>query len=160
MLGKRLSEFARRRGWEWRFTNLDANPFGMRFFGASNPVVGSALKLPFADGQFDLVVASQMTHHLSDEETVTHWREAWRVTRGGIFISDLHRNAGFYTMIWLTTLALFASPAFREDALVSVKRGFRRGEWRELVKKAEIPGAKVWLYYGTRLILQARKDRS
>jgi len=45
----------------------------------------------------------------------------------------------------------------REDALISVKRGFHRAEWRELAAQAEISGAEVWLYYGTRLVLQARK---
>ena len=64
-------------------------------------VIGSALQLPFADNSFDLVIASQMTHHLTDEEVVRHWRESWRVTRDGIFICDLHRNAGFYSLLWL-----------------------------------------------------------
>jgi SAM-dependent methyltransferase len=157
LLGKRLSEFARRRGWEWRFTNLDANPLGLRDGGAPNPVVASALNLPFPDGEFDLVVASQMTHHLSDAQVVTHWREAWRVTRDGLFISDLHRNAWFYVTLWLTMLALRSNRSLRKDGLISVKRGFRRPEWREMAKQAEIPQAKIWLFFGTRIVLQARK---
>ena len=83
LLGKRLTEWAGRRGWDWRFTNLDANPLALKIGNRPDSVVGSALQLPFADGSFDLVVASQMTHHLTDEQIVTHWREAWRVTRGG-----------------------------------------------------------------------------
>jgi SAM-dependent methyltransferase len=157
LLGKRLSDFARRRGWDWRFTNLDSNPFGLRDGNAPNPVVGSALKLPFADGEFDLVVASQMTHHLSNADAVAHWREAWRVTRDGLFISDLHRNAWFYVMLWLTMLPLRFNRSLRKDALISVKRGFRRSEWREMANQAGISGVKIWLYFGTRIVLQARK---
>jgi len=115
------------------------------------------LQLPFADGSFDLVVASQMTHHLADEQVVQHWREAWRVTRDAMFICDLHRNAGLYAMLWLTLRLMRVSDLVRADGLISVKRGFRRREWRELAGRAEIPGAKVWLYYGTRIGLQARK---
>jgi SAM-dependent methyltransferase len=159
LLGERLSAWAKRRGWEWRFTNLDAHPIGRPSAGMARNVTGSALELPFADGSFDLVVASQMTHHLTDAEVVRHWREAWRVTRDGIFICDLHRNAGFYALLWLALRLTGVSRIVREDGLISVKRGFRRREWRELAARADIPDAKVWLYYGTRVGLQARKKK-
>ena len=109
LLGERLSAWAQRRGWDWRFTNLDANPVALKSGGTAKSVTGSALQLPFADSSFDLVVASQMTHHLTDEEVVQHWREAWRVTRDAMFICDLHRNAGLYAMLWLTMRVMRAS---------------------------------------------------
>jgi SAM-dependent methyltransferase len=160
LLGKTLTEWAQRRGWQWRFTNLDNNPLALKIGGQPHGVVGSALQLPFADGSFDLVVASQMTHHLTDEQVVTHWREAWRVTRDAIFICDLHRNAGLYALVWLTLHLMRANPTVLEDGLISVRRGFRLNEWRELAARAEIPAASVWRYHGTRTVLQARKQTS
>jgi SAM-dependent methyltransferase len=157
LLGKQLTEWACRRGWDWRFTNLDANPLALKIGNRPDSVVGSALQLPFANGSFDLVVASQMTHHLTDGQIVTHWREAWRVTRGAVFFCDLHRNAGLYAMLWLGMHWLRVNRTIHNDGLISVRRGFRRGEWRELAARAEIPEAKIWLYYGTRIVLQARK---
>ena len=157
LLGRQLAAWAQQRGWDWHFTNLDANPVALKSGNGANHVTGSAMELPFADGRFDLVVASQMTHHLADAEIVRHWREAWRVTRDGIFICDLHRNAGLFAFLWLTLRLIHADRNLRGDALISVKRGFRRREWRQLAARAEIPGAKVWLFYGTRIVLQARK---
>jgi len=157
LLGKRLSSWARRRGWDWGFTDLDAHPVQLNPGDTAKTVTGSALELPFADGSFDLVVASQMTHHLTDEQVVRHWREAWRVTRDAMFICDLHRNAGLYAMLWLSLRLMRVSRTLREDALISVKRGFLRCEWLEMSARAEIPDAKVGLYYGTRIVLQARK---
>lgn len=157
LLGEKLSAWAQRCGWDWRFTNLDANPVHLKSGNAAATVTGSALQLPFAGGSFDLVVASQMTHHLTDGQVVQHWREAWRVTRDALFICDVHRNAGLYAMLWITTLLLRTGRPLREDALISVKRGFRLREWRELAARAEIPNAEVWLYFGTRIVLQARK---
>lgn len=157
LLGKKLTDWARRRGWQWRFTNLDTNPVALKIGDQPSGVVGSALQLPFADGSFDLVVASQMTHHLTDEQVVTHWREAWRVTRDAIFICDLHRNAGLYTLVWLTLHLMRVDPTVLEDALISVRRGFRRSEWRGRAARAGIPQASIWRYYGTRIVLQARK---
>jgi 2-polyprenyl-3-methyl-5-hydroxy-6-metoxy-1,4-benzoquinol methylase len=157
-LGKKLSAWAREQGWNWHFTNLDLNPVVLKSCPPADPVVGSALDLPFANGSFDLVIASQMTHHLTNAEITTHWREAWRVSNDAIFICDIHRNAGLYALLWLTTLLLGTERSVREDALISVKRGFHQGEWRELAARAGIPKASVWLYYGTRIVLQARKS--
>jgi SAM-dependent methyltransferase len=158
LLGKTLTEWARRQGWNWHFTNLDNNPLALKIGGQPDCVVGSALQLPFADGSFDLVVASQMTHHLTDEQVVTHWREAWRVTRDAIFICDLHRNALLYTLVWLALHMMRAEANVLEDGLISVRRGFRLGEWRGLAAQAGIAGASIWRYHGTRIVLQARKN--
>jgi SAM-dependent methyltransferase len=157
-LGRELSQWAARRGWTWRFTNLDTNEVALRLGNRPGAVNGNALALPFANGSFDLVITSQMTHHLTDPEIIIHWREAARVTRDGLFFCDLHRNVGLYAMLWLTTRLLGASRHVREDALISVKRGFRCNEWRVLAAQAELRNARVWIFYGTRIVLQARKS--
>jgi 2-polyprenyl-3-methyl-5-hydroxy-6-metoxy-1,4-benzoquinol methylase len=157
LLGRVLSDWAGRRGWDWRFTNLDLNPLPLPRADRARIVAGSALALPFTDGRFDLVVASQMTHHLTDEEVVRHWREAWRVTRDAMFICDLHRNAGFYALLGPALRLLGVGSHLRQDGMISVRRGFRRREWLELAARAEIPAPQVWVYYGTRIGLQARK---
>jgi SAM-dependent methyltransferase len=156
-LGRELSEWARKRGWDWQFTNLDANAAGLRDGKACRPVVASALELPFPNASFDVVLASQMTHHLTDKQVVIHLREAWRVTREGLMLADLHRNPGLYAMLWLCPRFLGVSREVREDALISVKRGFRLGELRLLANRAGLNHSRVWLYYGTRILLQARK---
>ena len=156
-LGKKLTTWADQRGWRWRFTNLDTNLLALKLGGERRAVVGSALALPFRDANFDLVVASQMTHHLTDEQIVMHLREAWRVTRDALFICDLHRNAGFYAALCLLLPFMRIGQSLRDDALLSVKRAFHLGEWRVLANVANVSGAKIWLYYGTRIVLQARR---
>src|SRR6266853_248860 len=122
-------------------------------------VTGSLLELPFPDNHFDVVIASQVTHHLGDEaEVVQHFREAWRVTREGLLLNDLHRNPALYGLVWLSVRMAGLSAAMRNDALVSVRCGWWIKEWRELAAQAGIPDARVWLYFGSRIILQARKD--
>lgn len=157
LLGRRLSAWAKRQDWRWRFTSLDTNPLALKLGAAPRSVAASALALPFADGSFDVVVASQMTHHLTDAQIVTHLREAWRVTREALLICDLHRNAGLYALLWGSTRLMGIGQAVREDALISVQRGFYLGDLRALAERAGIPGAQAWLYFGTRVVLQARK---
>jgi hypothetical protein len=157
-LGNELTDWAVKRGWDWRIINLDNNLLAMRLNGGPANIVASAVCLPFRDRSFDVVLASQMTHHLmSDVEVCQHFREAWRVTRDLVFINDLHRNPGLYVALWLL-MRMWRYPAhFRADGLLSVKRGWRVGEWRSLARRAGIPNPRVWLYAGARVMLQARK---
>lgn len=157
-LGDALSLWAAERGWHWRFTNLDLNQQAMRLNPRANWVVGCALALPFCDQSFDVVVASQMTHHLVTEEQVCrHFSEAWRVTRQALFVNDLHRNAILYAALWVLLRVRRFPKHFRDDGLLSVRRGWRVREWQTLAKRAGIPNARVWLYGGARLLLQARR---
>lgn len=159
LLGNLLADWAKeKRGWNWSLTNLDFNPSALSLNERGRNVAGSVLALPFRDQSFDLVIASQMTHHLSDEEVVQHLREAWRVTRQGIFFSDLHRGPVLYGLLWLMFCVRRFPKHFRADGLLSVKRGFRIGELKSMTHQAGITDARVWLHAGTRVILQAKRN--
>jgi SAM-dependent methyltransferase len=148
--------WSKRQGWDWRVTSLDVS-FPALCLANGAAVCGSVCRLPFRELSFDVVIASQMAHHLADDaQVVQHLREAWRVTRDALLLNDLHRNAALYALLWLLLRAGGFSRTVREDGLLSVRRGWRVGEWRELAEQAGIP-ARVWLYCGARVILQARK---
>lgn len=151
-LGDTLEGWATARGWSWTVTSLDANPHCL-VLGRRPVVLGSALALPFADRSFDVVMATTMTHHLSDEQTVIHFREAGRVARRLVVIVDLHRNPLFAAAVW-ALLALWRAPRhFREDGVLSVRRGWRVGEWRCLAAKAGLTGAQVRVLAGMQQVL-------
>ncbi len=158
-LGQHLALSAAKRGWVWTVTNLDLNPLALQLNPGGRNVAGSVLNLPFPDGSFDVVIASQMTHHLATEQQVErHFAEAWRVTREILYFHDLHRNAVLLALVWLSTRAFRLSPAIRADGTTSVRRGWRVAEWKRLAAQAGISNARVWLYFGTRIILQAQKN--
>src|SRR3974390_1237352 len=54
--------------------------------------VADALRLPFADGSFDLVSCNLFAHHLAPEEVGQFTREALRVCRTAFLINDLIRD--------------------------------------------------------------------
>src|ERR1041385_6174334 len=91
-LGTELRVWAKRRDWNWSVTNLDHNLAALRLNPTAPNIPASATALPFHDDSFDLVIASQMAHHLADEQVIQLLRESWRVARTAIFISDLHRS--------------------------------------------------------------------
>jgi 2-polyprenyl-3-methyl-5-hydroxy-6-metoxy-1,4-benzoquinol methylase len=156
-LAEQLERWAKHRNWDWRVTSLDRSFSALALGAHRRRVVGSVCALPFPDDSFDVVISSQMAHHLTDAEVVQHFREAWRVTRDGVFLTDTHRNTGALCMVWALLRMLKATPEFLSDGLQSVRRGWRVGEWQRLAQEAAIPSPRVWLYYGSRVMLQARK---
>lgn len=157
-LGRTLTDWAARRGWTWRVVNLDMNPAALVLNGSGRNIAGSVLVLPFQDESFDVVIASQMTHHLDDADVPRHLREAWRVARRALLISDLHRNAALYFGLWLVFLVSRFPKSFRNDGFLSVERAWRVHELRALAQTAGLPNARVHLYFGARTILQAIKS--
>ncbi|HYG23959.1 MAG TPA: methyltransferase domain-containing protein [Verrucomicrobiae bacterium] len=157
LLGRTLERWASNRGWKWKFTNLDVNPGALALNPGARNVVGSALALPFDDRSFDVVIGSQMTHHFSDEEVVIHLREAWRVARLAICLTDLQRSALLYLVVRMMFLLARFPGHFQQDGLLSVKRGFRMDELQRFAEAAKISSPQVFSYYGMRLILQAKK---
>jgi ubiquinone/menaquinone biosynthesis C-methylase UbiE len=157
-LGETLTHWAAGRGWRWRITNLDLCPAALRLGRSGTNVAGSALALPFRDGSFDLVIASQMTHHLTDGQAKQHFREAWRVARRALFVSDLHRNALLYSTLWLLFRLQDHPEKVCSDGLLSVKRSWRVPEFRRLAEEAGIEKPQVQLYFGARILLHARKQ--
>lgn len=156
-LGKVLQSWAATRGWRWQIVDLDINLSALRLNGSGLGVVASGMALPFPSASFDLVIASQMLHHLNDAEAGQVLVEAWRVARQGILICDLHRNWMLYGLLWLLFHLQRYPASFRADALLSVRRSWRVRELHQLLGGSELGGAQVMLYFGARLVLQARK---
>lgn len=157
-LANHMEAFAARQGWTWTVTSLDMNPVPLQINGRPLNVAGSATALPFRDAAFDLVIASQMTHHLdTDDDVLRHFREAWRVARLGLFITDMRRSALLYALLKFFLPILRLSPRMRADGLLSVRRSFTRAELQALAARSGLPGLTVRTYFGTRLIVSARK---
>jgi SAM-dependent methyltransferase len=157
-LGRTVEAWAAKRGWHWRLVNLDTSVPALALNGSGINVAGSAARLPFRDCSFDVVIASQMAHHLKDPEVKLFLQEAWRVTRQAVLLCDLHRNLGFYFLLRLLFCFQDHPASFRSDALLSVKRGWRLGELTRLAEEAGVSGASEKLYFGARILLQARKE--
>lgn|SRR4051794_10908514 len=157
-LGRQLTTWAAKRGWKWTVADLDLRPKALNLHNGGRRLVASVQHLPFRRGSFDVVIASQMTHHLdTPAEIIQHFHEAWRVSRELVVLSDLHRNLWLYCLAHVGTVLTGCSRELRADGLVSVRRGFRVTEWRQYAKSAGITTAKVFHYFGTRIILCARK---
>lgn len=99
-------------------------------------VCADALRLPFADGSFDVVTCSQLLHHFPGATGTALLREMDRVARVRVVVSDLRRSWAAAGGLWLASFPLLFHPVSRHDGVVSVLRGFTPRELRALVREA------------------------
>ena len=85
--------------------------------------------------QIDVIHCSLFLHHLTDEEIIGLFKYC-KSNQCIILANDLHRNwLAYYSIKFLT--ALFSkSYLVKNDAPLSVKRGFKKSELISLLKKA------------------------
>ncbi len=89
-------------------------------------------------GKPHIIFSSLFCHHFTDEELVFMLDWMKQNSTLGFFINDLHRNPfAYYSIKWLTR---FFSKSYlvKNDAPLSVKRGFIKKDWYRLFKQAKI----------------------
>ena len=124
-------------------------------FDEITSVRGDALKLPFDEAQFDYVICSLFTHHLLDEQVVQVLREMSRVARRRIFVIDLHRHPVPYFLYTTLGKLVLHNRLVRHDGALSILRGFKSDELRELAQRAELQDIRVEHHFPSRLVLSA-----
>ena len=91
----------------------------------------------------DVVFSSLFCHHFTDDELVEqlHWLRA--NTRLGFFINDLHRHPAAYYSIKALTQIFSKSRYVKNDGPLSVRRAFRKAEWKRILEKAGIEKYRI-----------------
>lgn len=108
--------------------------------------------LPLADHSVDLVVMSQLAHHLDDAGCQTLFREANRVARVGVVVADLRRAPLAGIGFRVAAAVLRFDPDTLQDGVVSLRRGFTRKRLAGLLAASGITGGRVYHRPGARLV--------
>lgn len=118
-------------------------------------VQGDSLKLPFASGSFDFVTASLFLHHFADDDVVRLLADFARIAKRAVIINDLIRNLVPYYFTRVAGPLLAWSFLTRNDAPVSVLRGFTPDEMKRLATRAGLSRVHVERLFPYRLSLVA-----
>jgi len=136
----------------WRCSVLDLNQAALGRVRSCDRVLGDAFRLPFGEGAFDVVAASLFFHHLTDSECAGVLGGMHRIARRRVIVNELHRTrTAFLGILWLTRLAS-RSAMVRNDAPLSVRRGFRPRELQAIAEQAGLEGT-VHRSFPYRLVL-------
>lgn len=124
-------------------------------FPEISSVRGNALRLPFAESEFDYVMCSLFTHHFMDEQVVYILREMSRVSRRRIFVIDLHRDPVPYFFYKTLGKLLLKNRLLRHDGALSILRSFKAEELIRLGQAAGLRDLWVEHHFPARLVLSA-----
>jgi len=95
------------------------------------------------DREPDIIFSSLFCHHFTDQEMVDQLRWLKQHSKTGFFINDLHRHSLAYYSIRLLTRAFSKSYLVKNDAPLSVLRGFSKTEWNQLMQKSGIDNFSI-----------------
>ena len=151
---KSIARWARRRKLTVELVGVDANGFMVQYarqrcraFPEIIIEQHDVFSEAFAQQPYDIAVCSLFCHHFTDAQLVQMFRQLHRQSLLGVIINDLHRHWFAYYSIMYITRIFPSSYLVRNDAPLSVWRGFRRGELQMLVSQAGVQHYKLrWMW--------------
>ena len=106
---------------------------------------------PVRDKSVDVVMVSQVAHHLTEDSVVLLLRTCERLARRAVIVADLRRDRLAVPAFWCGARLLGFDPVTRADGMTSIRRGFSRRELLQLLARAGIEG-RVDRRLGFRLV--------
>jgi len=119
---------------------LELNPTAARIASAAGvpTIVADGSALPLGPRSVDVVVASQVLHHLPRPVAVRWIATFDRVARRAVVLADLRRSRVAMAGVWAASVGLAMSGVTRHDAVVSLKRGYTTTEFDEMLRQAGV----------------------
>ncbi len=100
-------------------------------------------KVSFSTEQPDIIFSSLFCHHFKEKELITMLQWMRLYSAKGFFINDLHRHWLAYYFIQFFTRILSHSYLIKNDAPLSVARGFLQTEWVSILTSAGITNYSI-----------------
>lgn len=132
-----------------RLTGIDYNSDCIAVAAARLPAAVTTLvtadykTVAFEKDRPDIIFSSLFCHHFTNEELVYMLRWMQSNSGSGFFINDLHRHFLAFYSIKLLTGVFSKSYLVKNDAPLSVARGFVRKDWMDLIKESGIQSFQV-----------------
>ena len=116
-------------------------------------------KIHWNENRPDVIFSSLFCHHFTETELA--WMMEWMKNECelGFFINDLHRHFLAYHSIRLLTRAFSKSRLVKNDAPISVTRGFSRIDWSNILAAAGLEDYELHWKWAFRWLLTYRKHQ-
>jgi 2-polyprenyl-3-methyl-5-hydroxy-6-metoxy-1,4-benzoquinol methylase len=140
-----MADWSRKRSFSVSFTGIDANQniidYAAHNTGKYDEISYQAINIfsdTFKKQSFDIIHCCLFVHHFTNVQLVELFRQFRQQARIGVIINDLHRHPLAYWSIQILTSLFSKSEMVKNDASVSVARGFKKDELIEILKEAGI----------------------
>ena len=123
--------------------NLGSCKFIKKYSPKFQPVCADALNVPFKENAFDVSHASLFFHHLTQEQIQNVIKSLLKISRFGLVINDLRRSVFAYIGIKILTTLFSSSVMVKNDAPLSVRRGFTKSDLLSILANLNIRKFKI-----------------
>ena len=145
-----------------RLTGIDHNKDCIRIAASQLPpehtqlIVSDYSTVSFGNEKPDIIFSSLFCHHFTNEELLymLNWMHVNSDT--GFFINDLHRHFLAYYSIKILTGLFSKSYLVKNDAPLSVQRGFIKKEWTDLLRQSAVNDYRIEWKWAFRWLITAR----
>jgi len=142
--------------------SLDRNERTCEFIKAekiSVPIYGDAQNPPIKKESVSVVHASLFLHHFTEDEIKDLIKSSLSIAKYGMIINDLRRSVWALMGIKLLTTLCSKSSMVKNDAPLSVKRGFIKSELIDMLKSLNIINYKIKRKWAFRWLVVIPKDQ-
>ncbi|HSB94685.1 MAG TPA: methyltransferase domain-containing protein [Flavitalea sp.] len=158
-----LQKYCHKHSIKARFTGIDINPHciasaKLKQLGSEIQYIHSDYKEIVFDQRPDIIFSSLFCHHFVESELVNMFGWMYANSTLGFFINDLQRHPFAYYSIMVLTKLYSKSYLVKNDAPLSVRRGFNKNELVQLLEDAGIRNYDVSWKWAFRFLVIALHD--
>ncbi len=157
-----LAVFCNRNKIDAKFIGVDINADCIEYAKEKtrvnnvNFIVSDYRFVNFGTNKPDIIFSSLFCHHFTDEELVRMMQWMRQNSATGFFINDLQRHPLAYNSIKYLTKFFSRSYLVKNDAPLSVLRGFKKNELESVLKKAGIANYAIEWKWAFRYLITSK----
>ena len=157
-----IDKWMKKKNVEVQYTGIDINPYCISVAQSSAGLkqvqwITSDYKTVQFEHKPHIIFCSLFCHHFTDDELIAMLRWMESNATVGYFINDLHRHPLAYYSIKTLTSLFSRSYLVRNDAPLSVLRGFSRKEIERLMQQAgQVEYSIEWKWAFRWLVVKGR----
>ena len=142
-----------------KFIGIDIKPECISFAQQQYPTLccswlsSDYQQISFKEEKPAIIFSSLFCHHFSEQELTGMLRWMKQQSSRGFFINDLHRHWLAYYSIQIITRLFSKSYLVKNDAPLSVTRGFVRSEWQNIMAAASIENYSISWRWAFRFLI-------
>lgn len=157
---KRIAKWARKNGFKVKLTGVDMNADCIAYmqkvcfdFKEINGIVSDYRDYLKTNNNVDIIHCSLFCHHLKDEELIELFDYMNRYASVGFVINDLQRHWFAYYSIKYIVRLFNGSALVKNDAPLSVLRGFKKSELEMMCEKAKVKDVSITWKWAFRFLV-------
>lgn len=124
-----------------------------------NFIISDYKTVDFGNDKPDIIFTSLFCHHFTGEELIPMMQWMRSNSKIGFFINDLHRHPIAYYSIKIFTKLFSRSELVKNDAPLSVLKGFKKEEWISILNKAGNSNYSIQWKWAFRHLIMAKNEQ-